>query len=154
MLDNSTTKPSPQLQTIIREKESSGPGWIGTGFLIYLLSQHDLSSSDKNWIQSQLNDERNSPERPAPPPIELSDVTFQWDVPAIFRSGVQSNIIVRASQGPENTPRAVACSMNGIQSVPEKNKAILEWVPDKEETVVVTCLSAGLHDMRMFTSTM
>lgn len=154
MLDNSTTKPSPQLQTIIREKERSGPGWIGTGLLIYLLSQHDLSSSDRQWIQSRLDNEKNSPDHPAPPPIELSDVTFRWEVPAIFRSGEKSNIIVRASQGPENTPHSVSCSMKGIQSVSEKDKAILEWVPDGEETVVVTCLSAGLHDMRMFTSKM
>ncbi|MDF6893604.1 hypothetical protein NLR16_24450, partial [Escherichia coli] len=40
---------------IIRERESSGPGWLGTAFLVALLSRHDLSDSDRQWLQSKID---------------------------------------------------------------------------------------------------
>ncbi|QNM95451.1 hypothetical protein [Chitinimonas koreensis] len=49
-------QPSPMLTQLIREKESSsGPGWVGTAFLVALLSRHDLSADDRRWIESRLS---------------------------------------------------------------------------------------------------
>lgn len=48
--------PSPQLRTIIREREvSRGPGWLGTAALVWLLSRHDLSDDDRRWVSSQMS---------------------------------------------------------------------------------------------------
>ncbi|WP_249354847.1 hypothetical protein [Ralstonia sp. 3PA37C10] len=48
-------QPSPKMAQIIRERESSGPGWIGTAFLVALLSRHDLSDSDRQWLQTKID---------------------------------------------------------------------------------------------------
>jgi hypothetical protein len=56
LLWHNPTPPSPALTQIIRERESRvGPGWLGTAFLISLLSRHDLSNGDRGWIQSKID---------------------------------------------------------------------------------------------------
>ncbi|MEJ1269013.1 hypothetical protein WDV93_25060 [Pantoea ananatis] len=83
LLSSNGPQPSPRLQTIIREKEASGPGWVGTAALVWLLSQHDLSSSDREWINSRLReaDSDSSSEQPVPVSGQ-SDVSF-----SVGRSG-------------------------------------------------------------------
>jgi hypothetical protein len=46
---------SPQLAQRIQSSTGlSGTTWLGLGLLTYLLSQHDLSSKDRSWIEGQI----------------------------------------------------------------------------------------------------
>lgn len=143
LLNNNGPQPSPRLQTIIREKEASGPGWVGTAALVWLLSQHDLSSSDREWINSRLR-EADSSEPPAP---GESDVSFQWAVPAQIMSGQPVKIIVTAfHHGKAVLP---SCELGNVKSVPENNAAVLNWTPENTFSAVATCRAEGWVDQRL-----
>lgn len=123
--NRSGPQPSPQLQTIIREKEASGPGWLGTAGLIWLLSQHDLSSSDREWINNRLREENSENPQPV---TEQSDVSFQWSVPATFTNGQSAKIVIAAVRhGKVLLPD---CELGDIKSVHENNAAVLNWTPE------------------------
>lgn len=150
VLERSRTLPSEKLQTVIREKERSGPGWIGTGVLIWLLSQHDLSSSDRRWIQEQIDEAKREGEETALPPPPLSDVVFSWSYPPVFRQGETSHITVTATEGVQQKPVTVNCVLKGIHSVKDGVAARLAWTPGTEVSAVMRCEAGGLNDMRMF----
>ncbi|WP_210452463.1 hypothetical protein [Pantoea ananatis] len=148
LLNNNGPQPSPRLQTIIREKEASGPGWVGTAALVWLLSQHDLSSSDREWINSRLREANSdsSSEQPAPVSGE-SDVSFQWAVPAQIVSGQPVKIIVTAfHHGKAVLP---SCELGDVKSVPENNAAVLNWTPENTFSAVATCRAEGWVDQRL-----
>lgn len=149
VLERSATQPSPQ----IREKENSGPGWVGTGLLVWLLSQHDLSSSDRAWVRQQINDAQQKgeeiAERPSP---ELSDVVFNWTYPQAFHPGDEAQISVTATVGMAQKPVAVSCVLNGKHSDLVGNAASLVWKPVREMTAVMRCEADGLSDMRLLST--
>ncbi|MFL6615336.1 hypothetical protein SB912_19245 [Pantoea sp. SIMBA_072] len=138
-------QPSPQLQTIIREKEASGPGWLGTAGLIWLLSRHDLSSSDREWINNRLREE-NSSENTSPV-IEQSDVSFQWSVPASIINGQPVKIVIAAVR--HGNVLLPDCELGDIKSVHENNAAVLNWTPEHTVSAVATCRAEGWVDQRL-----
>ncbi|WP_028715650.1 hypothetical protein [Pantoea ananatis] len=148
LLSSNGPQPSPRLQTIIREKEASGPGWVGTAALVWLLSQHDLSSSDREWINSRLReaDSDSSSEQPVPVSGQ-SDVSFQWSVPSHIVSGLPVKIVVTAVRH----GRAVlpSCELDDVKSVPENNAAVLNWTPEDTFSAVATCRAEGWVDQRL-----
>ena len=142
--NRSGPQPSPQLQTIIREKEASGPGWLGTAGLIWLLSQHDLSSSDREWINNRLRDENSEN---TPPVTEQSDVSFQWSVPAAVTNGQPAKIVIAAVRhGKVLQPD---CELGDVKSVHENNAAVLNWTPENTVSAVATCRADGWVDQRL-----
>ncbi|WP_336732059.1 hypothetical protein [Pantoea ananatis] len=148
LLSSNGPQPSPRLQTIIREKEASGPGWVGTAALVWLLSQHDLSSSDREWINSRLReaDSDSSGEQPVPESGQ-SDVSFQWAVPAQIVSDQPVKIIVTAFRhGKAILP---SCELGDVKSVPENNAAVLNWTPENTFSAVATCRAEGWVDQRL-----
>ncbi|MDC7872153.1 hypothetical protein TH60_21965 [Pantoea ananatis] len=149
LLNSSGPQPSARLQTIIREKEaSSGPGWVGTAALIWLLSQHDLSSGDRAWLNERLREANNNTvSEPDAPVAEQSDVRFQWAVPALIVSGQPVKIVVTADRhGKALVP---ACGLGDIKSVQENNAAVLNWTPGNTFSAVVTCRAEGWVDQRL-----
>ncbi|MFK3662761.1 hypothetical protein ACI2I2_19975 [Scandinavium sp. NPDC088450] len=153
VLDRSTTRPSEKLQTVIREKESHGPGWVGTGLLVWLLSQHDLSSSDRAWIQQQINDTREKKAETSPlPEPELSDVVFNWTYPPVFHAGEKADIVVTAAMGMAQKPVPVSCTLNDVHSDSTGNSANLAWNPAHDMAAVMCCEADGLSDMRLFST--
>ncbi|MEN4569238.1 hypothetical protein [Pantoea agglomerans] len=142
--NRSGPQPSPQLQTIIREKEASGPGWLGTAGLIWLLSQHDLSSSDREWINNRLREENSENPQPV---TEQSDVSFQWSVPATLTNGQSAKIVIAAVRhGKVLLPD---CELGDIKSVHENNAAVLNWTPEHTVSAVATCKADGWVDQRL-----
>ncbi|MDE8558883.1 hypothetical protein [Pantoea vagans] len=142
--NRSGPQPSPQLQTIIREKEASGPGWVGTAGLIWLLSQHDLSASDREWINNRLREENSGN---TPPVTEQSDVSFQWSIPATFTNGQPAKIVIAAVRhGKVLLPD---CELGNIKSVHENNAALLNWTPEHTVSAVATCRADGWVDQRL-----
>ncbi|HED3078481.1 hypothetical protein [Citrobacter amalonaticus] len=150
VLERSRTQSSEKLQTVIREKERIGPGWFGTGMLVWLLSQHDLSSSDRRWIQEQINEAKREGEETALPPPPLSDVVFNWSYPPVFRQGETSHITVKATEGVQQKPVTVNCVLKGVHSIMDGVAARLAWTPGTEVSAVMRCEAGGLNDMRMF----
>jgi len=148
LLNNNGPQPSPRLQTIIREKEASGPGWMGTAALVWLLSQHDLSSSDREWINSRLREaDSGGSSKPQAPAAGESDVSFQWSVPAHIVSSQPVKIIVTAfHHGKAVLP---SCELGDVKSVPENNAAVLNWTPENTFSAVATCRAEGWVDQRL-----
>ncbi|HGH4585595.1 TPA: hypothetical protein ACJIWA_004118 [Enterobacter bugandensis] len=152
VLSQSQTLPSEKLQTVIREKERSGPGWMGTALLVWLLSQHDLSSSDKEWVNQQIAQAKKENQQIPPPPPELSDVAFNWSYPSAFTPGEKALIAVSATQGIAGKSVPVTCVMNGSYGVKDGEITRMEWTPDKAMTSVMRCEAGGLSDLRMFSA--
>jgi len=148
LLSGSGPRPSARLQTIIREKEASGPGWVGTAALVWLLSRHDLSSGDRAWINERLREANNNTvSEPDAPVAEQSDVRFQWAVPALIVSGQPVKIVVTADRhGKALVP---ACGLGDIKSVQENNAAVLNWTPGNTFSAVATCRAEGWVDQRL-----
>lgn len=142
--NRSGPQPSPQLQTIIREKEASGPGWLGTAGLIWLLSQHDLSSSDREWINNRLREENSENTSPV---TEQSDVSFQWSVPASFTNGQPAKIVIAAVR--HGKALQSDCELGDVKSVHENNVAVLNWTPENTVSAVATCRADGWVDQRL-----
>lgn len=152
VLSRSQTLPSEKLQTVIREKEQSGPGWMGTALLVWLLSQHDLSSSDKAWVNQQIAQAKKENQQVLPPTPELSDVAFNWSYPSAFTPGQKAMIAVSAKQGLAGKAVPVTCVMNGSYGVKDGEITRIEWTPDKDMTAVMRCEAGGLSDLRMFSA--
>ncbi|MEX1843502.1 hypothetical protein KMW40_24115 [Enterobacter cloacae] len=152
VLSRSQTLPSEKLQTVIREKEQSGPGWMGTALLVWLLSQHDLSSSDKAWVNQQIAQAKKENQQVLPPTPELSDVAFNWSYPSAFTPGQKAMIAVSAKQGLAGKAVPVTCVMNGSYGVKDGEITRIEWTPDKDMTAVMRCKAGGLSDLRMFSA--
>lgn len=149
VLDHSSIKPSERLQTVIRQKESSGPGWVGTGLLIWLLSQHDLSTSDREWVQSRIDEARKDGEDIAPPPPELSDVIFSWVLPEKIVPG--QDVIIKAAAIEDKKPLIPDCEINGQHGHTEDQNTVLEWKTASAVSAVVLCTADGWTDMRLLT---
>ncbi|MBT1917552.1 hypothetical protein KK004_21465 [Enterobacter hormaechei subsp. xiangfangensis] len=152
VLSRTQTLPSEKLQTVIREKERSGPGWMGTALLVWLLSQHDLSSSDKAWVNQQIAQAKKENQQVLPPPPELSDVAFNWSYPSAFTPGQKAMIAVSAKQGLAGKAVPVTCVMNGSYGVKDGDITRMEWTPDKVMTAIMRCEAGGLSDLRMFSA--
>ncbi len=148
LLSGRGSQPSPRLQTIIRERESSGPGWMGTAGLVWLLSQHDLSSSDRDWINSRLSEVRSENAiEPAEAVNEQSDVSFYWSYPAHIVNGQSVKISISAVRhGKAMLP---VCELGELKSQPDNNIAVITWKPENTVSAVVTCRTEGWVDQRL-----
>lgn len=144
--------PSPRLTQIIRERERSGPGWIGTAVLIALLSQHDLSASDRSWIQGKIDalDTEGEGEvaqallPPAQRPMSITGATQP------LRAGQSTTITVAAGGVPAD---AVACNIEGAAAQPvvsaRDRVASLSWTPERAGAYILTCRTAKYTERRV-----
>lgn len=145
-------QPSPKMAQIIRERESSGPGWLGTAFLVALLSRQDLSDSDRQWLQTKIDalsgeDDADDDSGLAPP--LAPSVTFLYaGLQGSFEIGRASTIRVTAHSVP-GTPVAVSCTMPEARITAEGIGAMLVWEPRGPAAYVLTCQAAGQRDRRL-----
>lgn len=145
-------QPSPKMAQIIRERESSGPGWLGTAFLVALLSRHDLSDSDRQWLQTKIDalageDESDDASGLAPP--LAPSVTFLYaGIQGNFAIDRASTIHVTAQTAPGN-PVAVNCTMREARITAEGTSATLVWEPHAQAVYVLTCQAGGQRDRRL-----
>jgi len=128
----SAAKPSERLQTIIREREvSNGPGWFGTAALVWLLSQHDLSDSDRSWISSQLSSSNDGDGQDASVDRITKALTFTWDgLPEAVKVGQPVKIVVSAVDA-KGHHQALDCTItNGSASTTlTENGVVMTWTP-------------------------
>jgi hypothetical protein len=144
------TPPSPHLTRIIRERERSGPGWVGTAVLIALLSQHDLSAADRNWIQGKIDalgaEGEGVDKQPLLPPAQRPMSITGATQP--LRPGQNATIAVAAAGIPAD---AVACDIEGVATQPavttRDRVANLTWTPEQAGVYILNC-RAGKHTER------
>lgn len=147
-------QPSPRVAQIIREREaSSGPGWIGTAFLVAMLSQHDLTSSDRRWIQSRIDDARAAGEEAEADPLlsmPSPKVRFRFDgVEAPLFVGKKASVSVSAEDGngkalPLSCEAPAAGAVHYRQGISE-----LTWTPMSPGIILLSCSAGGRHERRM-----
>lgn len=139
-------QPSSRLTQIIRERERSGPGWIGTAVLIALLSQHDLSASDRSWIQDKI-DALKGEEGGSAAAALLPAVSRSFTVTGasqLLHIGRAASIDIATS-----VPAAeLACQIEGAATQPvvshSASAANITWTPDRAGAYILNC-RAGKH---------
>lgn len=151
LLDDGDQRPSKRLTDVIKEREKSGPGWLGTAFLISMLSQHDLSAADKEWIERKLSGleaEGDSGEDGLLLPI-VQTVAFRFvgleHQPAVGKTNV---IDVSAA---DRTGRAVKvqCDRPAFGEVDHREAfARISISPTAAGAAVITCHAAGVTERR------
>lgn len=148
------SQPSPRVTEIIRERESSGPGWLGTVFLISLLSQHDLSASDRSWVQEKLAELRTDAEDEEPliPAAKPKVVMTIKGVADPLHIGVPATFSVAAATS--GKPLAnIACTIDGSNAQPttthQTSPATVTWVPEREGAYILNCKAGGRNERRV-----
>ena len=146
LLSQTGPQPSPQVSEIIRERESSGPGWLGTAFLISLLSRHDLSDSDRSWINSRIDSVRNEQpdEAPALLPAVKPKVQFTFEgLDAPHPIGMPAKVTVSATLNGQPVP--VSCEHPAAMN--QNGHTVIAWTPEAHGVTLLTC-KAGAHQER------
>lgn len=140
-------RPSPRLTQIIRERERSGPGWIGTAVLVALLSQHDLSASDRSWIQNKIDALKGEEEVDAVaallPPVSRPFTVTGASQP--MHAGRPASIDIAAAG---ISISDLECAIDGATAQPDLSRrgaaAIITWTPDRAGAYILNC-RAGKH---------
>ena len=149
MLERSPSQPSPKVAQVIRERESSGPGWVGTAFLIALLSRHDLSSADPSWIQGRidaLRDDGNEEDDLLD--AVASPVTFDFaGLKPKPEVGDKFSVLVSAKSKGAAVP--VSCSLDEATVVRSDQLSQVSWEPSAPGAALLTCEAAGHQSRRL-----
>lgn len=149
LLQNSAPA-SPRLTQIIREREnSSGPGWLGTAFLVSLLSQHDLSSSDRGWIENRIAELKQDGEPAALLPAVRPAITFNYvGLKPSYKVGDHIEITANANDATKK-PAPVECNLQGALVKNETGRANVEWKPVTTSVKIMICRAGGHQDRRL-----
>jgi hypothetical protein len=153
-------RPSNRVTQIIRERESSGPGWIGTAFLVSLLSQHDLSASDRRWIESRIDslraEERSEEEgigqQSRMQSLKPSVTMVLTGVDRPLKSGVPAALQLTAAAGKD--PAAdMQCGVTGSGSthttLRRPGVLVITWTPEHPGVYILDCTAGGRHERRL-----
>jgi hypothetical protein len=146
------TPPSPRLTQIIRERERSGPGWIGAAVLIALMSQHDLSASDRSWIQGKID----------ALDAEGDGDTAEALLPAVQQpmsiSGASQPLIIGQSAAISVTSSgkavdSVACDIEGADTQPvvssrDRTTSVI-WTPEHAGAYILNCRAGDRAERRI-----
>lgn len=143
------SQPSARVTELIREKEASGPGWFGTGLLVWLLSQHDLSASDKAWIEQQIA-AQGEEEDQIPPLLGSVTPTVAFHIEGLrprYAPDSEAQLTVHATRG--NTELPVRCTLAGGRFKPEGKALRVKWTPSSPGVQLLTCDADGHQERRL-----
>jgi hypothetical protein len=143
--------PSPALSQVIRDKERSGPGWLGTAVLVSMLSQHNWSSRDRQWLESKLATLKADTGDAAPPlaPALTAPIQFHYEgLLPTFAVGHLATIRVSAVDRQGQT-RPVICELSQATVKPQGTSAAIQWQPAMPAVSVLTCHADGQRDRRI-----
>lgn len=144
--------PSKRLSEIIRQRESSGPGWVGTAFLVYLFSRHDISDSDKRWLKAEIDRRHAAGEdddvallEPAHPGVMFNYTGLGMPIRR------DMNLTIGVSAEADGEPVAVTCDIPGgrVVSGPQNLRASVFWTAPPAGVTILTCRAAERQDMRL-----
>lgn len=140
-------RPSPQLQTIIREREvSRGPGWLGTAALVWLLSRHDLSDDDRRWVASQMSSSGGVLEDGTSVNRVGKNLTFVYEgLPEAVKVGQTLHVVIAAIDE-KHRHQALSCGLIGPGNTPLSARTditdsgvSLTWTAKQEGITFLQC---------------
>lgn len=152
--------PSPQLQRIIQVRQaSSGPGWLGTAALVWLLTRPDVTDSDRDWVNAQIAtqsnvasvDTGNSLNRTA------KTLTFVYDG---LSDTVTSGELLRVAVSAHDTAlhnQAISCSVISSSNQSPAEIKVTEqgvdvtWKPTTAGFAILQCDSLKEGERRLLT---
>lgn len=143
------TQPSARVTQLIREKEGSGPGWVGTALLVRLLSQHDLSDSDKAWIEGRIATQGKEEDQPTPL-LESVEPSITFHIQGLrphYPPHTETQLHVRATQGPTEVP--VRCTLAGAIIQSEGAAVRVKWTPATQGVLLLKCDADGHQHRRL-----
>jgi hypothetical protein len=137
---------SPRLASIIRHEESSrGPGWLGTAFLVSLLSQHDLTTSDRSWLQRQIDaikDPDGDHVEPLLLPVQSKYLVIYDGLQSSYKVGQQVTITVKAKDAKGKPVRPI-CTLPFSTVASEGSTSRITWSPASVGVGMLTCQVNG-----------
>jgi hypothetical protein len=145
-----TRPPSSTITRLIREKENSGPGWVGTAVLVWLLSQHNLSHDDRAWINGRLADLEpdGTSVTPALLPSAVPKIQFRYDgLAPVYYVGSTITVTVSAFDGEVAVP--VKCDLPGAAITNNSNESRITGTADLPGIQILTCAASGSNDRRL-----
>jgi hypothetical protein len=152
LLDRQGDLPSPKLTETIRQRETSGSGWVSAAFLMMLLSGNDLSaSSDRSWVERRLEEAeaeeggRAVNERTADVPAQ---VAFRYTGDQELTAGIAVALEIEASSSGKTLVTSCAVG-DPLSGGAKSNNGLLRWTPPAEGAHVVTCEAADVIDYRL-----
>ncbi|WP_404995423.1 hypothetical protein [Cupriavidus pauculus] len=117
-----------------------------------LLSRHDLSGSDRQWIESKiasLKESGDDDDAPQLVPAIPNGIRFEYDgLEASYPVGKPVRIHVRALDA-AGAPLAVTCQIEGGQANAPATSAAIQWLPDAPAVRMLTCHAGGQRDRRI-----
>jgi hypothetical protein len=151
LLDRQGDLPSPKLTETIRQRETSGSGWVSAAFLMMLLSGNDLSASDRSWVERRLEEAeaeeggRAVNERTADVPAQ---VAFRYTGDQELTAGIAVALEIEASSSGKTLVTSCAVG-DPLSGGAKSNNGLLRWTPPAEGAHVVTCEAADVIDYRL-----
>lgn len=143
--------PPPKVAQIIREKESKfGVGLMSGAILMYLLSSHEISSKDKQWVQGKLDGLKANGESIDDGLIRITPLVVNFSYIGLkpqYSIGENINITASAMDGPN--PTLIACSMNNATITLRNTSTHISWISNAPAAVILTCESNGHKDYRI-----
>jgi len=141
--------PSTRLANVIQQRESSGPGWLGTAFLISLLSQHDLSKDDRGWIQGRIDALKGEEGENSLLPATSPAVRFSYlGLKPSYKVGESIELNASASSM-ESKPVPIECAFQGAIANTESGRANIKYRPAAPAVQVLSCRAGGRTDRRL-----
>ncbi len=144
-------QPSASLAQTIRNRES-GPGWVGTAFLIALLSGGGLSASDRSWLEARIASMANDGGDDNAAPVLLGPVAppIQFHFDGLRdRYVTGDSIAVRVSATRAGTALPVSC----IDPVSRRELVgeglHLSWAPAAAGVDLLACSAGGYSERRL-----
>jgi hypothetical protein len=141
--------PSTSLANVIQRRESSGPGWLGTAFLISLLSQHDLSKEDRSWINQRIDALKGEDGESPLLPLVSPTVRFSYfGLKPSYKVGDSIDVTASATNV-DAKPVPVECALQGAVAVPENGRSHITYLSTRATVQVITCRAGGRLDRRL-----
>lgn len=151
LLDRQGDLPSPKLAETIRQRETSGSGWVSAAFLVMLLSGNDLSASDRSWVERRLEEagaEEGGRAVDEPPADVPQLVAFKYTGDQELTAGVAVALEIEASRS--GNTLVTSCAVGDpLSGGAKSNNGLLRWTPTAEGAHVVTCEAADVIDYRL-----
>jgi hypothetical protein len=151
--------PSPRLQAIITQRQQTGgSNWLGTAALVWLLSRHDLSAEDRDWVEAQISQQATTPNVDANGDVDINrtakGLAFSWDgLPVSVNVGQPVNLTITAIDT-ANHKEALTCSLTGpgvdvsLKEQVTDSGVTIHWKPTKPGVVILDCDSIAEGERR------
>lgn len=144
-------QPSPKVAQIIRERQMSAGGVLGAAFLVAMLSRSDLSSNDRQWIQSRIAAMREgsgSDDEGLIPAVSQSVIFTFLGIEQGAPTGQTAHIKASARTGQGNS-LPIACEFPPAPMKNQHESSTVEWMAPQEGAYLLTCRAGGITERRL-----